>query len=194
MFESEFRKRIKGLSYVRLLDRSGKFKLPLVTLVFFAIFLGIVIEYSPRSILISVGTLGAAIFCMANYSVFNSFKDPVFHRAKKYFAAFAIAFVCVFLTGLILNSIKVHRSKAIARPVVSAIKDYSRKHKAFPDSLEMLIPEYFEEVPRSAMGWSGHEFRYKTSGTNTFYLIIPHGGGRFDWVFDSERGQWLEGS
>jgi len=193
MFESEFRQRIKKLSYVRLVDKMGKYKLIILGSLVFATLLAIVVQYSPRSIMVSVGMLAGAILCMANYSVFNNFKDPVFHRAKKYFAAFALAFVLSFLSGLVINSSKAHRSKAMARPVVEAIRKYEKEFRAFPDSLEVLVPKYLGAVPTTAMGWTGYELLYEVPEPNRFRLVIPYGGGGFDWVYDSDRNKWIEG-
>ena len=86
---------------------------------------------------------------------------------------------------------KMNKSIEIGQEIISAIEKYKVNQGKYPEKLNLLVPEYLEQVPVSKMGWSGKKFRYYVHkegyGINfPFYafMICSYSPGRYDWHCD----------
>jgi hypothetical protein len=60
----------------------------------------------------------------------------------------------------------------IGNSIVSALETYHADKGEYPEKLEMLVPDYFEEVPALPVG--NKKWQYKRDGKDNFYLLFSN--------------------
>ncbi len=98
-----------------------------------------------------------------------------------YFTAIALEFVLNWTN----NRIAASRGDAL----VAAIKAFQVKYQRYPDSLEALVPEFIQSVPRAKYTLLYGHFRYLNSEGNAllFYTALPPSGRP---TYNFSRGAW----
>jgi hypothetical protein len=112
---------------------------------------------------------------------FAPVRSRLLRNLTVYFAAIALVFVLNWAN----NRIAASRGDAL----VAAIKAFQVKHQEYPKSLEALVPEFIESVPRAKYTLLYGHFKYLNSKGSTFlyYTALPPFGRP---TYNFNRGSW----
>ena len=110
--------------------------------------------------------------------------------ALRYWAAaatFVLACVTAIITGEKIRHWSFERLATRSASLVSAIKAYETKHGRPPESLETLVPDFFEKIPRTGMMaypnykyYNGKEAQRFDGNPWVLVVLTPGGGINFD--------------
>ena len=73
--------------------------------------------------------------------------------------------------------------------LVAAVKAFHTKHSQYPDSLDALVPEFIESVPRAKYTLQYGNFEYHKTGEDAllYYTALPPFGRP---IYNFSRGAW----
>ena len=102
-----------------------------------------------------------------------------------YFAAVLLVFV--------INATNNHIAQTRAERLVTAVKAYHARYQRYPQSLNDLIPEFVERVPRAKYTLLFNEFSYANRGgkAHLLYTSMPPFGGPM-YSFADDRWGYLD--
>lgn len=88
-----------------------------------------------------------------------------------------------------LNGANNRLAEQRAQRLVAAVKGFHQKHQRYPSTLEELVPEFIDRVPRAKYTLGSGDFRY-LSGPKTHALLYvkfpPFGRPTYNF----EQGRW----
>ena len=101
-------------------------------------------------------------------------------------AIYMTAVVLVVVLNITNNKIAQRRANAL----VSAVKAYHSKYQRYPGSLNELVPEFAQRIPRAKYTLLFSFFWYGTDEGNAilFYVAVPPFGRR---TYSFARDQWI---
>ena len=86
-----------------------------------------------------------------------------------------LIFVATLLTGREIVSLEKEWSKQSAQPIIDALDSFHLEKNYYPENLEILIPKYLNEIPKSNVGFFGNHFRYSLSNKDNYFLSFEAG-------------------
>ena len=135
-------------------------------IIFFVVFF---CDSLPISIFVAFVILLKTLFA----AVRGGFSNPALSRHL--ICNYIIYIVAVILaSGIIIsqNALAFHKAKN----VVEAIEAYHAKYEDYPQSLEVMVPEFLDHVPVAKYTISSSSFYYRKTKENRpyfFYVIMP---------------------
>lgn len=98
---------------------------------------------------------------------------------------YAAAVILVFVVNAANNRL----ARGRAESIVAAIKAFDSKYARYPESLNDLVPEFIERVPKAKYTLMYGDFAYFKSdeGAHLYYVAIPPFGRP---MYDFARNQW----
>jgi len=117
-------------------------------------------------------------------------KLPQVRRQR--FRNLAIYFTAVILV-FVVNATNNHIAQTRAEKLVGAVKAYHAKYRRYPQSLNELIPEFAERIPRAKYTLLFGEFYYANTERRAFlfYTSMPP-FGRPTYSFANDRWGYLD--
>ncbi len=78
-------------------------------------------------------------------------------------------------------------TQEVIQPIITAIDNYYKSHKAYPKDLSLLEPKYLQN---EISLFKNFPINYKLEG-NDFKLIVPHYGGVSGTCVYSSKMKWV---
>jgi len=102
------------------------------------------------------------------------------------YTIYIVAAVLVWGINIGQNALAFHKAKN----VVAAIEAYHAKYEDYPQSLEVMVPEFLDHVPLAKYNLSFNSFYYRKTKENRpyfFYVIFPPYYRNF---YNFEKHEW----